>query len=470
MGPAARGPAWPPVRRWRRRFRRARRGHHDRSRGEIFSDLYTLLWFVAVYGTALYTELGRVLDSPAVVSGAAERIWLGLAALAAAAGLLWMALRSVGPMLATDAERSWIVTTPLDRRGWLTPRFVGLLNAGGTLGALAGFGLAVVSSGTLATGPTVSGGALMGLTLPAGAVTVQRSHRRRLAELPGVALVTVGAALATLTIWRSLADDPLPAPHLPETSAALVLAGLALAAGGTVVGSWTTLPRLDRRALGTGAPVAAAAVTSAIWLDPRLLGEVLDVRRWRRVGRIRSRTPGRSVAGLPRRFSALLRAEALRLTRRPGVLAAGAGLALVHYAVAVTAPSLVTTSRVVLAYLVMGRLMAGLRAIARSPGLRRSLGGTDGELHLIHLVLPSLGAAIWWMATEPTSSLAPGVSLLLLVGVIGAAYRAATRGPPKYDGAVIETPFGLVPVDLIVSLARGPDLLGGTLLTGALLG
>jgi hypothetical protein len=53
---------------------------------------------------------------------------------------------------------------------------------------------------------------------------------------------------------------------------------------------------------------------------------------------------------------------------------------------------------------------------------------------------------------------------LLPVGILAAGYRAATRPPMSYGGAAVDTPFGLIPVDLIRQLTRGPDALGLVLL------
>ena len=44
-------------------------------------------------------------------------------------------------------------------------------------------------------------------------------------------------------------------------------------------------------------------------------------------------------------------------------------------------------------------------------------------------------------------------------GIVAALYRSASRPPMRYDGASVDTPFGLVPVDLIRQLTRGPDVL-----------
>ena len=44
-------------------------------------------------------------------------------------------------------------------------------------------------------------------------------------------------------------------------------------------------------------------------------------------------------------------------------------------------------------------------------------------------------------------------------GVVGAIYRAATRPQLAYGGAIVDTPLGMIPVDLLHQLFRGPDVL-----------
>jgi hypothetical protein len=128
-------------------------------------------------------------------------------------------------------------------------------------------------------------------------------------------------------------------------------------------------------------------------------------------------------------------------------------------------------SRVILAYLAAGRLMAGLRTVARSDGLRQALGGSELVVRGTHVVIPALATALWWVATGPAGAGGPqGLGLLLLVGVLAAAYRSATRGPIRHGGAVLDIGMGLVPVDLIVQLARGPDVLGLVILLQVILG
>lgn len=280
--------------------------------------------------------------------------------------------------------------------------------------------------------------------------------------------MTGGAVLAGAVIVIHYVGGSLPgAPRAGAPALLAVGAPLALACLWAGV---RTLPRLDRAGLSGGAQVAAAVVTSAVWMDPTVLGGVLEVRKWRRVGRVRSRRMRRAVPGIPDRMAALLRAEWVRTTRRPGALAVFAALALAQYAVAVAAPSLAGVTRILLAYLAAGRLMAGLRTVARSTGLRRSLGGGEAAVRAAHVAVPALATALWWAATQPTSGGPQGLEVLLLAGIIGAAYRSATRGPIRHGGAVLDVGMGLLPVDLIVQLARGPDALGVVILLQVLLG
>jgi uncharacterized protein DUF6297 len=156
----------------------------------------------------------------------------------------------------------------------------------------------------------------------------------------------------------------------------------------------------------------------------------------------------------------LLQAELRRLARRPGAAGAWAGLVLAQYAVALALPGAAGITRAVGTYLAAERLAGGLRAVCRSPGLRRALGGSDGELRATHLVVPAAGAVAWWLATWPTAPhRAPLVDALVVAGAVLGVYRAATRPPMSYDGVVLDTPMGPVPIDLIRQLTRGPDVL-----------
>ncbi len=441
-------------------IRQKRRGHRQRSFWETFNDLYTLAWVFVVYGGVLVAGVRRHLTSVAPQASAEAR-WIMVAALFAGAGLVWQALRTVGPLLATPAEQAWALSAPVDRRAWLKPRFAALV-------AALGLGSAVVA---LATAVALRGGSLawaalaglaVGTALAAASVAAQDpdATHRWWARAPawvllGGGMLTTGAVVAAHYAGWALG--------LPRSSGVLLLTVLAVPLAAIALRAATrALGRLDRFTLGAGAQVASATVTAAVGLDPSLLSGVLEVRRWRRVGQVRSRHLGGGPFGptLSRTW-VLLRTELIRQTRRPAALALFAALALAQYAVAVAVPSAAPVTRLILAYLAAGRLSSGLRALAGSPGLRRAIGGAEWELRAAHLVVPTLGVALWWLLTWPTSGAPLGRSALLwMASVVAAAYRSATRPPMSYESAALETPFGQLPFDLIRQMVRGPDLLG----------
>jgi Family of unknown function (DUF6297) len=444
---------------WRTRLRRARRRHRRRSLGETLSNLYMLLWLVFVYGVALVPTVREHLRSTATMDPAtgAARYWIVVAVLLAGAGLAWEAMRAMGPLLATPAEQTWGLATPIDRRAWLLPRFVVLLSS-------SAFGGAVTTTAVVALGlgggawrsAAVAGGAFGLAGMAVGVAAQAMPQRGGWPRHTGTALLLAGGAAALLVVVTH--DAGRVAPRLAGALGPdVAIAGLALAAAATAV-ALRTLRRLDAVALGAGAPLAQAVVTSAVWLDPSLLTRVLDVRRWRRVGRVRSRT---FVGRAPGRMGVLLQAELRRQARRPGALAVCGAILLAQYAVAVVAPSLALVAQVVGAYLVAGRLASGLRTVAGSPALRRSLGGREIDVRLAHLVVPAVGTALWWLVTSPAggSSVGPDTPLLV-AGVVAAAYRGATRRPMFYGPGAFDTPFGLFPLGILLQLARGPDLLG----------
>jgi hypothetical protein len=268
--------------------------------------------------------------------------------------------------------------------------------------------------------------------------------------------------LAVAAVVSGAGRFALPYPVVP----ALLVAGVAVVAAVVATrAALRSLPRIDRTTLAGGAQLAGAAMTAAVMLDPSLLSEVVAARRWRRIGRVHSRhwLPG----GLQ---WVLVQADLRRQWRRRGDLLTCAALILTPYAIAVFSPAAVGSARIIAAYIAADRLAGGLRTISRSPALRRSLGGTDGALKSIHLVVPSFGLAIWWSCTVPAGG-APAIPLvtaILTVGIMGAVYRTATRKPMSYDGGMADSPFGPIPTNLLRQTLRGPDLVAVLVLVGFL--
>ncbi|MDP9792092.1 hypothetical protein J2S43_000604 [Catenuloplanes nepalensis] len=450
------------VREVRSRLRRLRRRHHSKSLGDLLSDLYLFALLAALYGWA-FVDMGRdFLGSTTVSAGdPAEQRWLVIAAVLTAAGFGWAGLRALGPVFVGPALQSWVASAPIDRRALLLPRFAGLLTGASAVVALLGFLFGVLSgiaAGGSGLGPgTVDGtllGAAIGLLAGAGAVVAQGVRRARwAAELPGRVPIVAGALIAGAVVTLHFAGGtpmPRPAGSVPPAVPPLVFA----AAGTAVVFAVRALRRLDRSTTTTGAQFASSAAAAAVMLDPTLVADLLEVRRWRALGRVRS---GRFRGGP--RWWVLTQAELRRAVRRRGALLGWAALVLVQYAVALAVPGLAGPAHLLTAFLAGDRLAGGLRAITRSPGLRRALGGGDTELKLAHLAVPALATVLFFLITLPVAGDRQLlVSAVLLLGVAGAVYRSGTRPALVYDGPIVETPFGLIPVDLLRQLWRGWDV------------
>ncbi|MFJ6168212.1 DUF6297 family protein [Micromonospora orduensis] len=458
----------PTARQVRTHLRRARRRHHEHSLGDVLGDAYVMVLFVGMYGWFAISASRDMLDSPTV--GQAEpgvRWWLAVAALLTGAGLAWRGLRAFGPLLVTPATQSWVTSAPVDRRAWLAPRLAVLLAGAAAGTALLGVAVAALGgvSDPAALGWAAGAGAAWGAAALALSVVAQSSRAgRRWPAVAGAAPMVAAAAITALVVLTGRLGDGLPRPASTPTIA-LVALGVPLAVAGTVL-AVRALPRVDRATLTTGAQFANAAATATILLDPSLLTGLVESRRWRRIGRVRS---SRFLPGPG--WWALLQADVRRLRRHPSALLIWAALIGVQYAAALALPGLAGAAQVVFAYLAAARLTGGLRAISRSTGLRRALGGSDALLRGIHVVVPALGAALWWLATLPTVEPGPAwLAPTLALGVVAAAFRAATRPPIDYGGATVNTPFGMVPVDLLRQGSRGPALLAVLVLVQLFLG
>ncbi|GIJ60199.1 DUF6297 family protein [Virgisporangium aurantiacum] len=468
----------------RRRLRRARSAHRETSLGAVLTDVYMVALLVAVYGAFAVTAIRRHLRLPAAGSPAESgvRAWLLIAVVLVLGGLAWAAVRDLGPLYVTGAARYWAAGAPVDRAGWLRPALGWVAFVGAACGALFGVGVMLIgdTGWGLGLAATFAGAALPAAAVVAQAATATGAARpttttgdrgtdtgtgRRASGAPGrgtaIALAGSGTTIAIGVVVLDGLGVSVSAPAVP-LSLLTVVAGLV--AVGTGVAALRRLGRLDAAALSGGAQLADAATVSLVLLQPAMFSDIVEVRRWRRVGSVHSGPlgpPPSIVAGRDRlrRLWTLVRADLRRQVRRPGGVLAWAGLGVVPYAMTLVAPGGAAPARVVAGYLATERLCAGLRTICRSAALRRLLGGSDLLLRLSHLPVPAVALALWWPATLPASPINPAwAEPLLAVGVLAAAYRAAGRRPTRYDGAAVDTPFGIVQPDLVTQIVRGPDL------------
>jgi hypothetical protein len=109
-------------------------------------------------------------------------------------------------------------------------------------------------------------------------------------------------------------------------------------------------------------------------------------------------------------------------------------------------------------YLALAPLVAGLGELWRSPGRRRWVGVTDTALRWHHVLVATLLGACWGLPVWLGGGFDPNV--LVTVPLLAACVvRTMTRKPPTYDNLMpVDTPFGKVPLRLILQTSRGPDI------------
>lgn len=399
------------------------------------SDLYGQAVYAVIVGGLLISAANSGLK----VSGQAPDLtrWTILTAALLAAALLCRAAITVGPVVVSPAARTWLLSSPVDRRSLLTPRFLALLGIAAAVGAALGT--------TVALPPAVLGAPIGVLT---AAALVEAQARRTPLPRHGITALIGGLAVFA-AVLAAVPDLPWPHLALPLLPAGAVLSTTALAA------AWharRALGHLSRGALAEGAEIAAVAVTATTFLDSTLLSGTMLVRQ------ARATVAVRSVRFSGDRRRSLLRAELARHTRRPlAALVFLGALPVPYLAERLATPNAVAVVQLVCAFLVADRFARGLRLVCWSAALRRTLGGSDIELRLIHLVLPTTAALCWTLATAPTVDLPHLV--LSAAGAVAALYRSATRPPMEYSSPVLDTPMGTVPIGLITRLLRGPGLL-----------
>ncbi|SHG81764.1 DUF6297 family protein [Streptoalloteichus hindustanus] len=414
---------------------------------------------LVVIGAGLVVQLVRILvarhGTPVPEETAAGfPAWLAVAVTLLLVGTALAVLAGTGPMWASSATTTWVLSAPTDRRGLLRKWFHWLAFTGLAVGAAAGallvalFRLPLVL--TTGTGAAVGSGLVaMSVLLQIRQIRSAWTHRPLVAA--GLLTVLFGLILEGAGWLPRGAAPTLPTP----VSSALVIVVVAAAAM-LLVAADRRLGRLTRGTLSADAHVVPAAATAGNFLDLSLLLDVLELRRWRRVGRVRPRS---FPSG---RWRALLVADLRRQFRTPGVLSSWLALALVPYVVAAVTPLWSPMCQLLTACVATSRLASGLRAVSGSAALRRGLGGGDRPLRLAHLVVPASGAVLWCLGTAPaTWQNGPWLWIVAATGATAVSYRIATRPPMDYHaGVLVDIGFGvMVPWGLLRQLCRGLGVL-----------
>ena len=256
------------------------------------------------------------------------------------------------------------------------------------------------------------------------------------AALGAAVAAAAGVELAAVADWTSV---------LITTALAMVMAAAALRTCGRITGA----------DLDVGADMAVAARVSIVGMDLSVLFGASDDRAWRRVARRSSRR----LAG--RRTNALIHADLLRHLRRPSTFILAATTAAVACALGGSTASSIASAWAQLVAVFVAAVMfsAGLPELSNNPELRGMIGGDDRALRRPLLVVPVCAATAAGLLTAPLVNWSIAALAIVVIGACTAAYRLRTRPRTAYNGLILATGVGPLPIDLIRQKLRGPDVL-----------
>jgi hypothetical protein len=464
-------PASKELRRW---MRKIRRGKADRTVWQQFEDIYLVVFALAMFGATIGNVILNLNNRSAACTSAACN-WLLLTVPLILVPLLVSSmlrvLLSIGPISASRATGFWLLATPVDRASLLRPsyRLVVVVSAAvGAPAALVGWALFGAAWSTVGEAAVLTI-ALLICTACATVWAQQSPIRSRwalrvadgllvLAAVPALILAArpqneaSGSLTGTMYLSAGYREPESLLTH--DQGRFLVVAAFALlVTAALVVITAQSLSRLSRLSVVAGGELLAGMAGAAITLDVSLLADIVAARRWRQVGRVKSRR------GRWSHVPALVHRELLRVLRWPRRLVIGLALLVVPYAVAGTGYDVLVPLVAGLAcFSAVRPLMDGLRSVSRSPGLVRALGMDLRDLRVAMSVVPGGFAVLWSVLAFPAVG-HPSVAFAVAAGALSGVVRQASAKPPSYSGALVATPMGAVPPGLFSQPMRGFDLL-----------
>ena len=245
----------------------------------------------------------------------------------------------------------------------------------------------------------------------------------------------------------------------------------AVAAAAVAAGAFVAQMRRSARASTTGAPAHpigrwhrdVVSPADGIAASARLLFMTADTEFVENARRVRW-CSGRSAARRRRivdrsAVRALVRADLVRLRRRPGDLVAWTAVVALTVALGSTTTmhSAAPAIAALLAYRAAGTAASGLRTVTTTPGFRRALHMGSGRITFAYSVIPSAAVLAWAAPAVPAMGEVPPVAWgVIVLGSIAAAIRRATRPELPWDAPVYITGQGGAAQPLLMmTLVRG---------------
>ncbi|WP_235029855.1 DUF6297 family protein [Nonomuraea solani] len=442
------------------------RGRGPSSMLDRYFTAFGLLMIAAVLGQPLSSVITNL-------AGQAEpaRMGAGVALLALALAGFLAAARSAGPVLLSAPDASWLLLSPLHRRGLLGRGWRMVLLVAVAAGLLLGIGTLAVLGAPDQLVWRVLAALVLGVSATVGgmalAVLGQSAHSWQFwlsALMAGLLVLAVVAVSGQMrTVLAIAAAAPLPAVAA-AVSAAAVMSGL------LVRRAWTSLDQIPTRSLLTASTRAGHVATAAVGLDPGALTWIAEDNHWR----TRSLGSRRWPSSLPAPL-ALAWHDWLRAARRPrwlAVIAATAALPAI-LAQAGGSPTVVGVSVLAGALAVAATGTAGARRDGDNPALARLIGVGLRPALAARALLPALLSGTWTTAALAILSTAPlalgtapavgGGSWLLFGPLVApalaaAALRMARRSPVDHSLPILDTPGGAIPTGPMLWAATGVDL------------
>jgi hypothetical protein len=439
----------PSARRLRQALRRARkRSGAAKPLGETLQDVYVTLFALVMLVVLAGPSAARVLrDVEGRAAGTTLAAALVAATLLAAAGAALGALLLVGPVVRDPADATWLLASPVRRRGLLAPAALLLLAAGAVGGVVVTLAASVLvprSSVSTRCAAGVAGGVLT----VALAVVVQPRPRAR-AVVRRCSVLLTAAALLLLVVGLAAGDHVTVT--LPHGYGWLV--GTGVAALALLVLLPAALDRLRRQELTAGAGLALGLRATVTALDGSFVAETLRARRLLERGLVRRRPLA------ARGWSALIVADVRRAQRSWRSLAVPLALVPVAWMVARLYGDVAAVAAVVLvAWAAAGATCAGLRTVARSRGIARALPFTDVDLRTAYSAVPVLSALVAALVAaavcgQPLWFAVPAATC----GLAGVLRTSAGRRPVKWE-LQAASPMGAMPVGAVMSYVVGIDV------------
>lgn len=441
-----------------------------KARGDIgrFGEAYILILTVVLLFAMGFSGMRGLFTPTCAACAPVLRSALGVGIASAASGGIVLLSGLLGPLGLGRARLLFLGHAPADRavvvRGPLRATVLGSSLAG----VLAGGAIALATLEARAgTAPLVIVSAFIGGLVGAALVllpAVVQPRRGASAATVRIGGTLLGLGSLTLVLAVHPVSTTLFAPAPLTRSGALSGALLpGLAAGALLVAALTLtlarrVPDSARKVraveLARGGDVAEAVLSSTLSLDLGATEALAERRSLARRGRFRSRRLG------VRGPWALARTDVRRVLRAP--------LPLLVAATCVPIPAVVasllgaTTATVVallLAVAIGNATASGLRTWTRSTALQRGLPLGRVAVRLAFLLAPACVVTLWSVAAFALSGLDGSLWSVLNLGVYAAVLRCA--GPSTMAEAasmVAVTPMGAMPVGVISSLLRGPDI------------